>query len=102
MTEPGLASPRWAEEAPRPAGLEIAGQLRSGNTILVTAAAGGTGQFVVQLAKAAGAHVIALCSSSAKAAMLQQLGADRIVNYKSDDLGAILKAEYPKVRPCLV
>ena len=79
-----------------PAGLEVAGQLRSNETILVTAAAGGTGQFVVQLAKAAGAHVIALCGSPAKAAMLRGLGADRVVNYKSDDLDAILKAEYPK------
>ena len=33
------------------AGLEQAGRMRSGETVLVTAAAGGTGQFVVQLAK---------------------------------------------------
>ena len=61
------------------------------------AAAGGTGQFVVQLAKAAGAHVIALCGSAQKAAMLQGLGADRVINYKTDNLDAILKQEYPKV-----
>jgi len=37
--------------------------MRSEETVLVTAAAGGTGQFVVQLAKAAGNHVIATCGS---------------------------------------
>ena len=66
--------------------------------MLITAAAGGTGQIAVQVAKAAGCHVIALCSSDSKAAMLKQLGADRIVDYKQDDLGAILQKEYPKVR----
>jgi len=45
------------------AGLEVAGQMKSEETVLVTAAAGGTGQFVVQLAKAAGNHVIATCGS---------------------------------------
>jgi NADPH-dependent curcumin reductase CurA len=45
------------------AGLEVVGQMTSEETVLVTAAAGGTGQFVVQLAKAAGNHVIATCGS---------------------------------------
>lgn len=65
--------------------------------MLVTAAAGGTGQFVVQLAKAAGNHVIATCGSRAKADYLKRLGADRVINYKNEDLKAVLKKEYPKV-----
>ena len=52
--------------------------MRGDETVLVTAAAGGTGQFVVQLAKAAGNHVIATCGGSKKAALLKQLGADRV------------------------
>ena len=66
-------------------------------TVLVTAAAGGTGQFVVQLAKAAGNHVIATCGSPDKAEYLKRLGADRVINYKNEDLKAVLKKEYPKV-----
>lgn len=66
-------------------------------TVLVTAAAGGTGQFAVQLAKAAGNHVIATCGSRDKADYLKRLGADRVINYKEEDMKAILKQEYPKV-----
>jgi NAD(P)-dependent dehydrogenase (short-subunit alcohol dehydrogenase family) len=40
--------------------------MRTGETVLVTAAAGGTGMFAVQLAKLAGNHVVATCSSPAK------------------------------------
>ena len=68
-------------------------------TVLVTAAAGGTGQFVVQLAKAAGNHVIATCGSHEKAEHLKRLGADRVINYKKEDLRSILKKEYPEVSP---
>ena len=56
--------------------------MRSGETVLVTAAAGGTGQFVVQLAKAAGNCVVATCGDAEKAALLQKLGADRVINYR--------------------
>ncbi|MEW5301521.1 MAG: hypothetical protein WDW36_004378 [Sanguina aurantia] len=76
--------------------LEVSGHLKAGETVLVTAAAGGTGQFAVQLAKLAGCHVIATCGGAAKAATLKQLGADRVVDYKREDLQTILKAEYPK------
>lgn len=65
--------------------------------VLVTAAAGGTGQFVVQLAKMAGNHVIATCGSSDKAALLKRLGADRIINYREESVKEVLKKEYTKV-----
>ena len=77
--------------------LEEAG-MRRGQTVLVTAAAGGTGQFAVQLAKAAGNHVVATCGNASKVALLKRLGADRVVNYREEDLKAVLKAEYRKVR----
>lgn len=66
--------------------------------VLVTAAAGGTGIFAVQLAKLAGpnVHVIGTCSSDDKKNILQQLGADRVVNYKKENLDAVLRKEYPQ------
>jgi NADPH:quinone reductase-like Zn-dependent oxidoreductase len=56
--------------------------MRHNQVVLITAAAGGTGQFAVQLAKLAGNHVVATCSSPDKAAMLKRLGADRVINYR--------------------
>jgi len=76
--------------------LDELGQLKSGETILVTAAAGGTGNWAVQLAKLAGAHVIGTCSTDDKIQFLRELGCDRPINYKKEDLSQILKKEYPK------
>ncbi|DAZ99730.1 TPA: hypothetical protein N0F65_003517 [Lagenidium giganteum] len=75
--------------------LEHVGEMRSNETVLVTAAAGGTGQFVVQLAKQAGNHVIGTCSSDEKAEFLKSLGCDRVINYKKEDVSSVLKKEYP-------
>lgn len=69
-----------------------------GETILVTAAAGGTGQFVTQLAKAAGNHVVATCGSRDKAELLKRLGADRVINYREEDVKEVLRREYKQVR----
>ena len=118
--------------------------MRHNETVLVTAAAGGTGQFAVQvggpcsyelawaclarsalrclpcsarpatlgwcdlescmmpqswlctapaqLAKLAGNHVVATCSSPDKVALLKQLGADRVINYRQ---GALQNASHP-------
>lgn len=76
-------------------GLSVTGEMRSGETVLVTAAAGGTGQFAVQLAKLAGNHVIGTCSSADKVALLSALGCDRPVNYRAEDLDTMLREEYP-------
>lgn len=76
-------------------GLEITGEMGSGETVLVTAAAGGTGHIAVQLAKKAGNHVIGTCGSPEKADFLRSLGVDRVVNYREEDLDAVLTAEYP-------
>ncbi|POM70402.1 Alcohol dehydrogenase [Phytophthora palmivora] len=75
--------------------LEKAGEMKSNETVFVSAAAGATGQFVVQLAKLAGNHVIGACSSDEKVEYLKSLGVDRPVNYKKEDLNAVLKKEYP-------
>lgn len=52
--------------------------------MLVTAAAGGTGHFGVQIAKLKGCMVVATCGSNAKAQLLKDLGADRVINYHEE------------------
>lgn len=75
--------------------IEHSARVQRGETVLITAAAGGTGQFFVQLSKAAGCHVIAVCGSEEKAKLLRQLGADRIINYRVEDIQSVLKSYYP-------
>ncbi|KAI3525928.1 hypothetical protein L1887_05062 [Cichorium endivia] len=76
--------------------LEKAAQMESGKTVLVTAAAGGTGQFAVQVAKLAGNKVVATCGGKDKATLLRDLGVDRVINYKEESIENVLKKEYPK------
>ncbi len=54
-------------------------RVRLGNTVLVTGASGGMGQATMQLAKLAGARVIATTRHAGKAATLRELGADAVV-----------------------
>ncbi|XP_072171706.1 prostaglandin reductase-3-like [Diadema setosum] len=75
--------------------LSEVGDLKSGETVLITAAAGGTGQFAVQLAKLAGCHVIGTCSTDSKVEFLKSIGCDRPVNYKKENLKQVLRSEYP-------
>jgi NADPH-dependent curcumin reductase CurA len=77
-------------------GLERVGELRGGETVAVSAAAGGLGHIVVQIAKLAGAHVIGLTGSDEKLGLLRSLGVDRPVNYRREDLRAVLSSEYPR------
>jgi NADPH-dependent curcumin reductase CurA len=58
-------------------GLERVGEMQSGETVAVSAAAGGLGHILVQLAKLAGNHVVGLTGSPAKAEALRALGVDR-------------------------
>jgi len=75
--------------------LEEVGDMSSGETVLVTAAAGGTGQYAVQLAKRAGNHVIGTCGSERKMELLNELGCDHPINYNEEDVGDVLHSEYP-------
>lgn len=59
-----------------------------GRTVLVPGAAGAVGQYAVQLARHAGARVIASVSSKAKAELARSLGADATINYREEDVGA--------------
>ena len=66
-------------------------QLRSGETLLVLGAAGGTGIAAVQIGKAMGARVIAACSSDEKLAAAKANGADLLINYAQQDLKSTLR-----------
>lgn len=57
------------------------GQLKAGETVLVLGAAGGVGSAAIQIAKAAGATVIAAASSAAKCELCRSLGADETIDY---------------------
>jgi NADPH:quinone reductase len=72
-------------------------RIEPGETLLVEAAAGGTGSLAVQLGKQAGARVIGLASSEEKRAMVERLGADATVDSRAADLKeAILAANEGK------
>ncbi len=66
-------------------------QLKAGETLLVLGAAGGVGTAAIQIAKAAGARVIAAASSDEKCALCLQIGADATINYSSANLREELK-----------
>ena len=77
-------------------GLERVGEMATGQTIAVSAAAGGLGHLVVQFAKRAGNHVIGLAGTDDKCELVKKLGCDRVINYKTEDVGQVLKTEYPR------
>ncbi|ETW00414.1 hypothetical protein H310_07051 [Aphanomyces invadans] len=76
--------------------LDTVGEMKTGETVLVTAAAGATGQFAVQLAKLAGNTVIGTCSSPEKQEYLKSIGCDRAIDYTKEDVGTVLAKEFPR------
>jgi NADPH2:quinone reductase len=66
-------------------------RIEPGETIVVEAAAGGTGTIAVQVAKRAGAKVIGIASSEEKRALVERLGADATVDSHCEDLGAAIR-----------
>ncbi len=65
--------------------------LEEGETALVHAAGGGTGQLLVQLAKRRGARVIGTVSTDEKAALAREAGADEVILYTQTDFEAEVK-----------
>jgi len=65
--------------------------LKAGETVLVLGAAGGVGTAAIQIAKAAGAKVIAAASTDEKCALCTALGADATINYSRENLREALK-----------
>ncbi len=70
--------------------------LRAGQTVLITGASGGVGGFAVELAAAAGAHVIALAGGPDDEAHLAGLGAKQVLPRTApDSLAALVRSHYP-------
>lgn len=72
-------------------GLFRRGGLRSGETVFTNGGTGGVGSMVVQMAKAVGARVITTVGSPEKAKLCQTWGADRVINYKTEDVAAAVR-----------
>ncbi len=71
--------------------LGMCARLEPGESVVIQAAAGGTGSLAVQLAKRMGAgRVIALASSEPKRELARRLGADAVVDSRDDDLEAAM------------
>ena len=66
-----------------------------GKTVLVAGGAGAVGHFAIELAKRAGVRVLTTVSSTEKAALAEEAGADLVVNYRSPDAAEQVKAFGP-------
>ena len=78
-------------------GLTDIGQVKEGDTVVVSAAAGATGSIAVQIAKILGARVIGIAGTDDKCAWLvDDLGIDGVINHRTEDLPARLKELCPK------
>lgn len=70
-----------------------AGKLGRTESVLIHAAAGGVGSAAVQLARAHGARVFATAGGATKTAWVRALGADSVIDYKSQDFASLIQTE---------
>jgi NADPH2:quinone reductase len=72
-------------------GLFQCARLQPREWVFVNGGTGGVGMMVIQMARAAGASVVTTVGSDEKAALAKQLGANVVVNYKTEDVSARVK-----------
>lgn len=77
-------------------GLTDLGEIKEGDTVLVSAAAGSTGSVAVQAARNLGATVVGIAGSDEKCRWVESLGAEVCLNRRTEDLAARLKEIRPK------
>jgi len=70
--------------------------LGKNSSVLVSGGAGAVSQYVIQFAKRTGATVLTTISSPEKAAAAREAGADHTIDYKTEDVGAKVKAIAPE------
>lgn len=81
------------------AGLLRVGELKEGDTVFVSGAAGAVGSTVVQIAKIKGCTVIGSAGGAEKCAFVKSLGADECIDYKTCSTGGELSATLAKAAP---
>lgn len=69
------------------------GRLREGESVLIHAAAGGVGLAAVQIAKAAGARVVAVAGGEARVAAVRSAGADTVIDHRTEDWAAAVRRD---------
>lgn len=74
-------------------GLYDRADLQAGESVLIHAAAGGSGSAAIQLAKLRGARVFATAGTDEKVNLCRELGADVAINYRETDFAAVVLAE---------
>jgi NADPH2:quinone reductase len=74
-------------------GLYDRAELQAGESVLIHAAAGGSGSAAIQLAKRVGARVFATAGTDEKVQLCQDLGADVAINYNDADFAQVVLAE---------
>jgi len=77
-------------------GLFRKARIQPGEALFVHGGSGGVGSCVVQMAKAAGARVMTTAGDDRKAEACRQLGADLVVNYKTDDVDEAIRRFAPE------
>ena len=76
-------------------GLVRHAKLQAGEALFVNGGSGGVGSTVVQMAKAIGATVITTAGSDEKVARARKLGADHVINYKTENVEERIKSAAP-------
>lgn len=76
-------------------GLFDVGQIKSGETVVVSTAAGAVGSVCIQLARGAGCRVVGIAGGEEKCSWVTSIGADACIDYKADNVAQRLKELCP-------